>query len=101
MAAAVHSHPLWNHSSKTTASRVLALPDLSCYNDPANAFADFQRGLRMGQQSALHTTGRSVWTLDDETSELDIALDTVPISQSMSFAFLRGFACGFRETYRA
>lgn len=101
MATAVHSHPLWNRSSKAVASPAPGFPDLSGYNNPANALADFQRGFKTGRQAALSATKRRAWKPDHETAELDTALDAVPIFQSMSFAFLRGFASGFRETYRA
>lgn len=101
MATAVHSHPPWNKSSATVGSPIPALPNLSRYNNPADAAADLRRGVRTGRQAAVHVTMASSWRLEDETAELDIALDDVPVSQSMSFAFLKGFASGFRETYRA
>lgn len=99
MSIAVHSHSSWDKRAKTISSSIPALPDLSRYNNPATAPADFQRGLKTGIHAARRAK-RGTWNLNDETAELDVALDGVPVSQSMSFAFLRGFASGFRETYR-
>lgn len=101
MATAVHWHPSGNQSSKTVGSYIPTLPNLSLYNNPDDAAADFRRGVRIGRQAALQSPITGSWNLDDETAELDIALDDVPVSESMSFAFLKGFASGFRETYRA
>ena len=100
MSTAANSHSLWNKSSKAAGSFIPALPDLSRYNNPANAPAEFQRGLKTGIQAARRAKRGGSWSLNYETAELDTALDRVPVSQSMSFAFLRGFASGFRETYR-
>lgn len=77
-----------------------SLPDLSVYNNPANAPADFQRGLRIGRQAASRAKIQASWDLDTESFAMDIALEKVPLAQSMSFAFLKGFAASFRETYR-
>lgn len=77
------------------------LPDLSLFNNPANAPADFQRGLWTGTQAGSKLTGSAYWDFEDESFQMDVALDDVPLAQSMSFAFLKGFAAGFRSAYRA
>lgn len=101
MSTALQSRSPRDGRNRATGSLRSSLPDLSIYNNPANAPAEFQRGLRTGKQTALRARTYGVWNLNDENFAVDIALDRVPVAQSMSFAFLKGFAAGFRETYRA
>lgn len=42
----------------------------------------------------------SFWEREDETAALDLAIETIPLNESMSFAFLKGFAAEFRQTYK-
>ncbi|HLW81408.1 MAG TPA: hypothetical protein VKS20_05140 [Candidatus Acidoferrales bacterium] len=42
----------------------------------------------------------SCWDPEDETAALDLAIETIPLNESMSFAFLKGFAAEFRHTYK-
>ena|SRR5690348_13893534 len=76
------------------------LPDLSRFNNPVSARADLVRGVRYGRIAAARAARGSNWDFEDETDALDLAIESVPLSESMSFAFLRGFAAEFRQTYQ-
>jgi hypothetical protein len=85
----------------TLPSLAPVLPDLTRYNNPANANFDFVRGIRYGRFAASRAVSRlSFWDSEDETAALDLAIETIPLSESMSFAFLKGFAAEFRHTYK-
>jgi hypothetical protein len=85
----------------TLASTAPVLPDLSRYNNPASANFDFIRGIRYGRLAASRAVPMlSFWDPEDETAALDLALETIPLNESMSFAFLKGFAAEFRHTYK-
>jgi hypothetical protein len=85
----------------TPGSRIRALPDLGRYNSPANVNADFIRGIRYGRFAASRAVSMlSFWDPEDETAALDLAIETIPLNESMSFAFLKGFAAEFRHTYK-
>lgn len=83
----------------TIASSIASLPNLSQYNDLATVRADFLRGIKWGRLTAVSLT-TSRWTFYDETAALDLAIESTPLSESMSFAFLKGFAAEFRHSFR-
>lgn len=90
-----------NFSMTSVLSPVLSnLPDLSQFNNPASVRADLVRGVKYGRAAASRVAHRSSWDFENETDALDLAIENVPISESMSFAFLRGFAAEFRHAYQ-
>lgn len=70
------------------------------HRDAAGPQPLLQRGLRTGTLAGSKLKRAAYWDFEDETFRLDIALDDVPLPQSISFAFLKGFAAGFRNAYR-
>lgn len=90
----------WDERGNRIGPSTEALPDLGLYNNPANAPVDFQRGLWTGTQAGSKFKRATYWDFEDESSQMDVALEDVPLAQSMSFAFLKGFAAGFRHAYR-
>jgi len=101
MRTSLGMHALSPRSSATLTSTAPVLPDLSRYNNPANANFDFIRGIRYGRLAASRSVPMlSCWDPEDETAALDLAIETIPLNESMSFAFLKGFAAEFRHTYK-
>lgn len=101
MRTSLGTHVLRPDFRVNLASRAPGLPDLSRYNNPANANFDFIRGIRYGRFAASRAVPMlSFWDSEDETAALDLAIETIPLNESMSFAFLKGFAAEFRHTYR-
>jgi hypothetical protein len=92
---------LWDERRNRIGPSTETLPDLSRYDNPAHAPADFQRGLGTGTLAGSKLKRAAYWDFKDESFRLDVALEDVPIAQSMSFAFLKSFAAGFRYAYRA
>lgn len=58
------------------------------------------RGIQYGRLAATRAPRYSLWDFENETDLLDLAIESVPLSESMSFAFLKGFAAEFRNTYQ-
>lgn len=58
------------------------------------------RGIRYGRLAASRAPRSSLWDFENETDLLDLAIESVPLSESMSFAFLKGFAAEFRQSYQ-
>jgi len=94
-----------SHASRVSVTSTLSpalskLPDLSRFNNLSSARADLVRGVRYGRLAAFQAAHCSNWDFEGETDALDLAIESVPLDESMSFAFLRGFAAEFRQTYQ-
>lgn len=86
--------------TSTLSPAISRLPDLSRYNNPATMKADLIRGIKWGRLAACKATVRCMGNFDEEADALDLAIEGVPLGESMSFAFLRGFAGEFRQIYQ-
>lgn len=86
--------------TSTLSPIISGLPDLSAFNSPATAKADLIRGVTYGRLAASRAASCLSWDFENETDALDLAIEDVPLSESMSFAFLRGFAAEFRHAYQ-